>query len=237
MKKFLFFVLVTIPVFVSTAQTVILEREEDGIMDTSFTTIFEEEAEKKIINPSINGLGFPVTQSEPGAEIENGTSIQLIFGSATLYKFNRILAGGINGTYNFYNYRLAQNPEKVFPIVYAESNKETFRLNCLQFGPAFNINFTPNRTSKTVSLDIGSDAVWVMGSNHRTWNENEDGSITKVKTRKLDYVRTFHYISYARIGLGAVALYCSYRMTDVFTEESLFPELPNVNAGIGFTFK
>ncbi|MBC8045224.1 MAG: hypothetical protein H7Y00_00360 [Fimbriimonadaceae bacterium] len=236
-KQYGFLFITAISFFSAKAQTVILEREEDFVMDSTFSTIFEEEAEKKWITPSVNGFGFPVTQSEAGGEIENGNSIQIVLGSATMYKFNKYIAGGVNGTYNFYNYRLKQDAEKILPNPYAGNNKETLRLNCLQYGPVIRINFTPDKSKKNIMLDLGADMVWVMGSNHLTWNENEDGSLIKVKTRKLAYTETFQYLSYARICYGAFALYGSYRFTNVFKEEYNYPELPNVNVGIAFLMK
>ncbi|MBC8173413.1 MAG: outer membrane beta-barrel protein [Chitinophagales bacterium] len=216
------------------SQTVLLEREEDGIMDSTFSSMFDEEKNSSWITNSVYGIGFPVTQSVAGGEIENEHSIQLALGSVNMYQIADFFALGIGVTYNFYNYRLEQSPEKILPNAYAENNKETIRLNCLQFGPAMRINFTPRKYSKAVMLDLGADVVWVMGSNHKTWNENADGSEIKISTRKLPYTEKFQYMGYARFGIGAIALYGSYRLTDVFKEAYNYPELPALNIGVAF---
>lgn len=218
------------------AQTVLLEREEDGKMDSVFSNIFEK-GEDDWMSISISGIAFPVSQSNAGAEIEVGPSLQLTTGSASLYQFNNVYALGFGYTYNFYNYRLIQEPGKILPNPYSENDKETFRLNCLQVGPAMRFTLTPNREKRQYFLDLGADVVWVMGSNHRTWNENEDGSLVKIKTRKLQYTEPFQYLAYARIGLGMFSFYGSYRFSDVFKPEYGYPELPNINIGFQLTIK
>lgn len=219
------------------AQTVILERTEDGVMDSTFSTVFSEDENKKWQRNDIIGIGFPVTQSDAGGKIENGSSDQLTYGFMYLYKPVKFFGAGFDLTYNFYNYRLAQDTDKILPVGYAGNDIETIRLNCLQAGPMIRINFMPKQNRLGNYLDLGADAVWVMGSNHRTINENEDGSQVKIKTSKLDYTERFQYILNARLGFGPVALYGSYRLTNVFKEEFNYPELPNVNIGIELLMK
>jgi hypothetical protein len=235
--KYLSTLLLTICITHVSAQTVLLEREEDGVMDSTIVSIFEEEESKALLLLNNYSLSFPVTQSEPGAAIHNGKSLQFSLGSGYLFKIANVLAAGLSISYNYYNYNIKQDDEKVFPFPFSENKKETFRLHCIQYGPSLRIDFMPERRRAEHTLDLGADMVWVPWRNHKTWNENEDGSEVEVFTRKLPYTETFHYMAYARYVVGIVGIYASYRLTDVFKPEYAYPELPLLNIGIALSAK
>lgn len=216
------------------SQTVILEREEDGVLDSTYNSIFDEDepGRNTFIAYTTFGIGFPVSPSVPGAEIHAIRSLQINYGAVALFPLSKYFAPGFDLTYNYYAYSLKQEEGKTLPVAYNENESEKINLNCIQGGPVLRITYMPKDSKQGNYIDLSTDIVWVAGRNHFTRNENQDGSITEILTRKLDYTNTFQYIAKVRLGFGPVAIFGSYRLTDVFKETYLFPELPNVNAGI-----
>jgi hypothetical protein len=232
MKKICFFAILAFGFFNIHAQTVILEREEDGVMDTSFTTIFEEEADKKWMTPVFFDFSFPLLQSEEGAEIRNLLSGTTGFGFMPMYKCNKYFAAGFDIAYYYTTYELQQDSGKIVPSPYYENERESFRFYTLQAGPALHITYQPSEYKLGKFINITGDAVWLAGRHHYTSNENEDGSITEVLTRKLQYTHPFYLTAQVRFGFGAFSVFGNYRFTDIFKTEYAYPELARLFIGV-----
>lgn len=235
MRNFVCILFLLLSFYSTYSQTVILEREEDGEMDTAFNSIFQKE-EVKWMFPVYFNYTIAATQSDAGAEIRNFLSCEFGLGFLPLYSLNEYFAAGFDLAYHYSTFELKQDADKLIPTPYAENERESFRFYTLQLGPALKITYQPSDDKLGKYIILQGDAVWLAGSHHFTKNENEDGSVTEVLTKKLQYTTPFYYTASARIGFGAVSVFGNYRFTDIFNTEYAYPELAKLRLGVSFVF-
>ncbi|MEX2380146.1 MAG: hypothetical protein WD530_05350, partial [Vicingaceae bacterium] len=71
---------------------------------------------------------------------------------------------------------------------------------------------------------------------HQTVEKNQASGAGKTKSvnTQLEYTEDFSYGLLARIGYNRVVFYGRYRWSNLFTEKSGFPDLPNYEVGVKF---
>ena len=175
--------------------------------------------------------GFVAGPDEAGARIKYGNSMDFAIGFRKKYKLGSLYSFGWELELRGMNYRLVQDSGKVVPNNFL-NDRERLSLSVVQLGVYQRINFDPLRGNHMGTyLDLGVSAGYqVLQNNVR--NKLPDGSVVNASITKVPYDNNFGAMLNARIGRGHVALYGSWRLTDVFKSSYDFPELPRLTVGL-----
>jgi hypothetical protein len=141
---------------------------------------------------------------------------------------------GLDISYNYQSFNIAQKDEKVF--IDSDKHKKE-RLNIHQIAGNYFWRFRLGRAGNTLGkyFDIGGYGAWNFSKNH-VIKENENLSNSKkqkVKLKNVDYLEDIEYGVIARIGFPRVALFGQYRLSDMLKN---VPEnsdkLPAITVGV-----
>lgn len=175
-------------------------------------------------------------QVSDSAQINYGNSYSFSVGYRYKRKIVKFYEIGIGFSYSYTGFNIKQNDKKVFPNK-ATHDKEVLNLNYLS-GSIFN-RFIIGKRGNMIGnyFDLGVYGGWMFSGSHKTKTEYDQpttsGShVTKVINKKLNYLQKFDYGAIARLGRNKFSVYAKYRLSDLFREESGFPELPGLEAGI-----
>lgn len=206
--------------------------------------VFEKDSTKKEFGPNEKhyfhnyiAFGYVLDQPEKvGADIETFGSFDFMFGMRYKRRFNNFYAMGLDLRYRNTSLKLKQDSSKILPDnVLHDKEKLHFNAIDLEFYNRFNFGKRGNHIGKF--LDIGAYGNWNFSESHETKDEfkvaNYAGaSVTYVSNKRLVYLNAFNYGLAARIGFGKFVLYGTYRLSDIVTANSIYPELPRIVGGI-----
>jgi len=226
MKKhftLIFLLLSLMPVF---AQEVLLE-EEDPISKMEN----DSGPNTRYFSHLYYGVKWPIPPQETGSEILFWKSYGMDFGHRSKIRFNNIYSVGFDFSYAFSSYRMKQSESKITPDDQSY-DKQWLRTNELRLAFFNRFNFEKRRGNHIGRfLDLGVYGAWHFREKHKT--EIEDGNSTFIGIhKKLDYFNTWNYGALARLGLNHYVITFNYRVSDLFTETSAFPELPRMTVGL-----
>ncbi len=225
MKAGLIFILLSISI-VAFSQDVLLEQDVKG--DTI----------RPKYGPNLRhftygyiGIGFPVPFNGNGNYVMPGVSSTLDFGIRYKRRLSNTFALGLDLGMNFSDFRIKQDVGKSVPD--EEINKkEKFQVNTTVGSAYFRINAGRRGNYMGNYLDFGAFGGWNMVKKHKTVNDNAAGEKVKVITSKLNYIENFSYGVLGRIGINRYAITARYRLSDIFSPECSFPDLPRLTIGV-----
>jgi len=177
------------------------------------------------------GLGFVAGPSDFRANVKSGTSREFIVGGGVAYRFVKWNCIGIDFYYKSTGYYLAQDSNKILPnTILHNSEKISFD----NFGGLVFDRFMIG----SFFLDGGFYFDWAFYTKHITWDNhtaaNSAGaSSTKVIDRQLTFLNPSNYGLTFRMGHpNGLALYFTYRLSNVMKSGSVYPELPPYVVGV-----
>jgi hypothetical protein len=197
------------------------------------------------VKPSIKGpnlkkfahvifrAGFLVDEDKPGARIIYGPSVNLAIGVRRKYKITSFYSLGYDVESQYTVYKLKQKQGKILPDTIL--NNVVGRMDYSTIGLGFynRFNFDPGRGNFLGTfLDIGIMGTFDFSVKSISKNKQDDGTIVKTIIRLLPYVNNLNSKVYARLGYSHIALYASYRITDLFKSSFNYPDLPRLVIGI-----
>ena len=187
------------------------------------------------------GYGFFLDTQHFGAlETVIGSSTQLVFGFRHKTKINNHYAIGYDINYNTAGYLIKQSPTKSFPTsINYKSERLLIRNFRLELYNRVNFGKRGNKIGKF--MDIGAFGEYGFANalivKNKLPETNAFGS-TKVKmvNRNPNYVNKLNYGISARIGNNRVALYATYRLSEMFIASYSYPETANLIVGVKVGF-
>lgn len=176
------------------------------------------------------GVLFPFVTNEDVAYTQPALTTITDFGLRFKRKLNKTFSVGTDFSFNWAKYRIKQDILKSIPD--SESHlREKFIINSLSPAVYARINFGRRGNSIGTYMDLGAYGSFNVKRAHFTYDEI-DGEIRRITTSRLKYMEKYAYGLLARIGTNNIALTAKYRLSNPFTEESGFAELPKLAVGL-----
>jgi hypothetical protein len=140
---------------------------------------------------------------------------------------------GFDLAYHRSAYHIVQDSSKMIPNNQLHK-KEKLVFNSIMASPFVRIKLVNRVHSNGTFIDLGGFVGWQYDVRHKTLENisNPGASKTKTLDTQLDYTRDYTYGLLARIGFNRFVFYGRYRMTNLFTDESGFNNLPQLEFGM-----
>ncbi len=176
---------------------------------------------------------FLVSSDHPGAEIIYGSSVNLSLGIRKKYKISPSYSMGFEIEYEYTDYKMKQVDDKIFPDTIINNISQRLDYSSFALGFFNRINFDPGRGNYMgVYLDLGITGEFHYSITTISKNDLPDDTEQKVVTGNLQYANHTNAKVVARLGYSHIALICSYRLADLFTADSGFPDMPRTILGL-----
>lgn len=178
------------------------------------------------------GFGMFADQGATGADVNYGNTNSFQIGLRYKRKLNNTFSLGYDFSYFKQNFNIKQNASKTLPnLIINDSEKLVF--NKLGLELYYRINIGKRGPRMGTFIDMGGYGNWAYRNKHVTRNDFSDDlgllyGRRIVTNRKLKYTEPFNYGVRARFGFDRYALMAEYRLSDLFKEEFLLPELPEL---------
>ncbi len=168
----------------------------------------------------------------PGAELRYGSSAEFAVGMRNKFQLSQPLDLGFDLRLARLTYNLAQMAGKVLPTP-TQHYRESLVLSQVQLETFVRLNVGARGNVIGRYLDLTGWGGWVLSTAHRTEDRPGSGP-KKVKTTEngLPYLRRWPYGVGARLGSGRYAAVARYRLSNTFTANAAFPELPCWTVGL-----
>lgn len=183
------------------------------------------------------GYGFVLGSPQAiGSAIRYGNSTDFNVGFRYKRKITNFYALGFDLGYGLTSYNLKQQEGKILPdTLFHESEKINFNHFGLMLYNRFNFGKRGNIIGNFI--DIAAYGNYDFSIKHiyteRYVNPNAaNAHVTKVVNRRLIYTNPFNYGVQARLGFNRFVFYGSYRLSDQFKKEFMYPELPRLIVGL-----
>ena len=189
------------------------------------------------------GTGLVINNSTD-LEINSLRSGYFTVGFRQKFKILSFYSIGYEIGYNACHFNIKQLEDKMIPNEEMH-DKEKLRFhsgNILLFN-RLNIGKRGNVIGRYI--DFGGYLNYIFSTSHYTKDRIQDGispsdpavhaEIRIVKNTRLDYVQSFGYGLFGRIGINWLAAKVTYRMSDLFKEKYDWPELPRLQVGFEVT--
>ncbi len=209
---------------------------QEPVLDKDVAEIYEESnfgPNKKHYHQNMISFSIPLGASETGADLNYFRSLDFSIGHRYKRKLANFYALGLNTSFNFNNFNLKQNDDKLIPTN-VEYDKEKIMLYSIEAEHYHRFNFGKRGNNIGTFLDIGIAADWVFFSKHETEEKDliDEAKKTAIINKKLDYVEPFVFYGKARFGYNHGSFVFSYRLTDIFKGSYDFPEFTPFKLGI-----
>ena len=183
-------------------------------------------------------FGFVAGGSEnKNLEINYGRSIEAAIGYRYKRKINNFYSFGWNMNCNIKNFNIRENAFKIFPNP-AIHYKEKLITRNLALEVYNRFNFDTKRGDFIGNfIDIGAFAEWnffpteVTIDNYNFANGSLAGNTKQIHS-DLAYINYFNYGINVDLGFNRYVIYCSYRLSNIFNNTIVFPELPRIIVGL-----
>lgn len=195
----------------------------------------EKGPNKKKFSHFYLGLGTFIGNEEAGVEVNPLLSREFEFGYRTKRALNRHLAWGLDFSFRSQTFGIVQNSSKMFPNN-IQHDKESLILANANLGMYTRISFGKVGNYIGKFMDLGVEGIVPMSGKLYMKNEMPNGNIVKTEVSKLTYLNPYNYGAYVRFGFTRYAIWGKYRLSDMFTEDSGYPELSRISAGIQIGF-
>jgi hypothetical protein len=214
------------------AQEVVFER--DPAIDS---IIPKWGANRKHFFHSYMGVGMAADPGEKGAKISQPHFFdEFRFGLRYKRRLTELLATGADLNYNWLNYKIRQNGEKVLPDT-IRYQVQRMIFNQARLGAYIRINYGRRGNSLGNYFDLAAYGDFVISHILFTKFKNPDQSITRSRTNRLDYFNRLGYGAQFRAGFNNWVIYAQYRLSDIFYPSKNLPELPRITAGIEWNLR
>jgi len=161
-----------------------------------------------------------------------GSCLEYGLGLRQKYKVGAVYSAGWEAALNMLYIKMEQSQGKTFPDTLMHKMNR-FDVSSLRFGLFNRINFDPHRGNTLGTfLDLGISGEWRPRARTVTKDDQPDGSLLKTTVKDLPYVNDFGASLYFRFGIGKLAFYVNYFLTDYFNSKSTYQELPRTTVGI-----
>lgn len=238
MKKLILFLIIA-SAFLNTlcsAQNVLFKQEV-----TLDTVIPKKGPNYRSFDHYYIGYGFIFDTQHFGAlETVMGSSTQFVFGFRHKTKINNHYAIGYDISYNSTGYSIKQSPTKSFPTsVNYKSEKLLMRNFRLELYNRINFGKRGNKVGKF--MDIGAFGEYGFANalivRDKLPATNAFGaSKVKMVNKNPNYVNKLNYGVTARIANNRVAIYATYRLSEMFLASYSYPETANLIVGVQVGF-
>ena len=179
------------------------------------------------------GYGFVTGTDNDSSEIIYGKSGVFTLGYLFKWRLAKWSELGFDVAYHRTAYHLKQDSAKTVPTP-SLHKKEKIIFNSLQTSPFIRIKLLNNYRSNGTFIDLGGYAGWQYNVKHETIENNltPGAGKTKIVNTQLDYTRDYVYGLLARVGFNRFIFYGRYRLSNIFTDDSGFQDLPIYEVGI-----
>lgn len=172
----------------------------------------------------------------PGADIVYGRSLLGTCGFRYKRKICELWSTGGDLSFITWNYALRQTKYKILPNNILH-NKERLSLGALDLAWYNRLCFGRNGSRNHGYLDIGIFGGYFITRQHFTRDKLDTADVNNagqvdVTNRRLIYPVNWCYGLQARIGISRFMITATYRLSDLFKKEFLYPELPKLSVGL-----
>jgi hypothetical protein len=197
-------------------------------------TVYEQYGPNRAFYNHLYFSYLPVvgTAAGPGAKLRYGSSAEFAVGVRNKFRFSKPLSAGFDLRFARLTYDLAQTAGKVLPTP-AQHYRESLAMSQAQLETFVRLNVGARGNVIGRYLDLTGWGGWALSTAHRT--EDRPGSgpkKVKITENGLPYLRRWPYGVGARLGVGRYAAVARYRLSDSFTADAAFPELPRWLVGV-----
>jgi hypothetical protein len=176
-------------------------------------------------------LGFMVgSPGAPGGKVVYGLTMNPQLGGLLKFRLSRHLSFGADLSYNLYNFKIDQVPNKILPDSVLH-NAESFLFGNLSFGIFFRFNFGKVGNFIGKFADVGFYGEWVSFTDHYYKDKLDNGYTFRTHVSGLDYVEWLQYGGFVRFGYTRYAIVIKHRLSDYFVKSAGYPELPRFTIG------
>jgi hypothetical protein len=228
MKRSLALILICFITGTAVAQQVVMSQ------DVESDTTKKEKSGSKTVSDIFIGYGLIIGEQHEGAKTVTGGTNNFRTGIRTVRKFGKTIGLGYELLYSKRSYRLIQDDKKILPYPF-KHDKEKIIFNDLDASLFMRFTYSGKEKSIGNFIDIGGGGGWVFKSTHLSQDKIPGNSPAKkfmFKETGLSYTEDFQYFALVRLGFGRYVVYGEYRLSDVFPEGSVYPELPRITAGL-----
>jgi len=140
---------------------------------------------------------------------------------------------GFDFAYHRAAYHIVQDSLKTIPSTQLHK-KEKLVFNSLMTSPFVRIKLVNKMHSNGTFIDLGGFAGWQYDVRHKTLESQPNLGAGKTRTldTDLDYKRDYTYGLLGRIGFNRFVFYGRYRLSNLFTDQSGFTDLPVYEIGM-----
>lgn len=177
------------------------------------------------------GLHFMAGEAaDRGSRIHYGRSFGFEYGYRYKRRFNNTFSAGYELVFKRFSFAPRQEEGKLVP---GPSLHDREKLVFLGGGIALYKRVNYGRRGDYIGrfFDLGAYADWYFHARHVTFDKT-DVQYVRVRRTRMDYPRSFGYGTFIRAGLNHLVFKATYRVSDLFTQESGLPEFPRWSVGL-----
>jgi len=183
-------------------------------------------------NHSFIGYGFIFGPADQGAASMPFSTRAFVYGSRYKRKLSNIFAFGFDFFYKFQAYRMVQDSLKTVPNALL-NDVERMLFHSGVISPYFRINFNKKRGNKLGKyLDLGAYGEFIVAHVLFQKNTLSNGVTTRSRSTNYKYFNRINYGANFRIGGDRLALFGSYRLSDIFYPSLDMPEFSRITLGL-----
>lgn len=204
--------------------------------DLESMTLKKKGPNKDNYNHFYLGYGFIFGEnSSDSAKILTPKSSAFMLGYLWKWRITKWYEFGFDALYHYNAFHIKQDSLKILPSTNLHK-REKIVFNNIQIAPFQRFKFKNKYHSAGIFLDLGVYAGYNYRIKHQTVEQNRAKGAGKTKTvnTQLKYTEDFSYGLLARIGFNRFVFYGRYRWSNLFTDKSGLPELPQYEVGIKF---
>ena len=179
------------------------------------------------------GYGLIAGADSDSARLIYGKSSAFSLGHLWKWRMAKWLEIGFDVEYHYASFHLKQDSSKIVPNSTIHK-REKIVFNSLQTVPFVRFILRNRYHSTGTFIDLGGFAGYNYRIKNQTLERDQTPGSGKTKTVNvnLKYTEDFDYGLLGRVGFNRFVIYGRYRLSNLFTEESDLPELPNFEIGL-----
>lgn len=177
------------------------------------------------------GFHFAAGESDgPGARIRYGRSWAFDYGMRYKRRFNNTFSAGYDAALKRTAFFIRQEEGKLVPDPFIHDREKLVFLTG-ELGLYKRVNYGRRGDHMGRFIDVGAYGAWHFNVRHVTFDTSGN---ERIRTRRvgMEYPEPLGYGLLARIGFNNVVLKGTYRLSDMFREDSGLPDLPRFTVGL-----
>ena len=179
------------------------------------------------------GYGFISGEDRDSAEIIYGKSSSFSLGYLWKWRLAKWYEVGFDAAYHYSSFHMKQDSSKIVPTRLLHK-REKVVFNSVEVSPMMRFKLTNKHNSNGTFIDLGGYVGYFYRIKNQTVERNLAPGAGKTKSVNLNlkYTEDIAYGVLARLGFNRIIIYGRYRLSNLFTEDSHLPELPNFEIGL-----